>query len=989
MADTDILLGVDFDTSNVKKTAQEIQKDFEGVFKSGGDQGSPALSGLEQQVDRLSQKIDKLTEALQNVGNTNVSPSEESIQSLTGTIQQLNDFLVSLAEQPPVEPIDPEATEEAATVVEQQVQEMNQNVNEETIGSTAFLAGFIGGFVSGFVRSLVSFIINQVKKMINEIRKNVEDIISFVKKSLQTIGKMIVKMATTLTKSFLGVTIKSMQGTLGLVKALIDKLSSLKSVILENLKTMAKWNSGNNQVNKSLTQITSSLNYLKASLATAVAPLLNYIEPTLTRIIDKIAELITMLGMFLAKLTGAKGFQKAIKQQKDYAKAIGGTKDELAGFDELNILGDQDGAGVDFSEINLEDADFPEWLKNIEALKQKLYELGQLWGTKVKDWLNSIDWVKIKQDAKDAAEAISAFFKGLFDVDKLGASVGKAIGELTGVLTSFFNTLFTEMPWADIGTQLGELFSEAINTIPWDEIGELLKNAWNSLFTTLYNFFISFDGTDLGSGLTELLQNALEGIDWTLIKGTLVEAVHRLVETLRSLITPENFALLGTTLAETLNTVFKGIGTFAEDMSKKSKSGKSGWAQIGESIAVGITEAIKGFKAKDAAEAIGNLAMGLLDLILSAVEYLYDHLDEVTDKLIEFLESIPWEDLGGKVSEISGKLQTAFVKIFEALKDSGVLDQIIDFIATILNEQSTWEKLFRNVKFQLFWKVLWARLKEEWETEWEPIESWFKDLGKNIIEGIGAGFDLAIAPIRDAIRAIFEKILSIFEGPDAFDSHSPSKAMEPLGENIILGILEGFGLVDFAQKVTEWWDQNVQPWFDSIQENIDLLTGSITEKMTAFKDTMIDTFRAIKNGIKIPINYIIAFIEGMVNKIIFGLNWLIDKLNTVQFDIPDWVPEWGGNSFGINIPKLAPVEIPRLAQGAVIPPNKQFMAMLGDQTSGTNVEAPLATIQEALVGALEQIGFGGNEQPINIYLGTDKIYSEIRKLERRNTLMGG
>ena len=57
-----------------------------------------------------------------------------------------------------------------------------------------------------------------------------------------------------------------------------------------------------------------------------------------------------------------------------------------------------------------------------------------------------------------------------------------------------------------------------------------------------------------------------------------------------------------------------------------------------------------------------------------------------------------------------------------------------------------------------------------------------------------------------------------------------------------------------------------------------------------------------------------------------------------------------------SMPALRPIEVPALAQGAVIPANKRFLAVLGDQTSGTNVEAPLSTIQQAAVQAFAEMG---------------------------------
>ena len=56
---------------------------------------------------------------------------------------------------------------------------------------------------------------------------------------------------------------------------------------------------------------------------------------------------------------------------------------------------------------------------------------------------------------------------------------------------------------------------------------------------------------------------------------------------------------------------------------------------------------------------------------------------------------------------------------------------------------------------------------------------------------------------------------------------------------------------------------------------------------------------------------------------------------------------------GIDIPNLSNINIPRLAQGAVIPPNQEFLAVLGDQSNGTNVEAPLSTIQDAVALVLQ------------------------------------
>ena len=114
-------------------------------------------------------------------------------------------------------------------------------------------------------------------------------------------------------------------------------------------------------------------------------------------------------------------------------------------------------------------------------------------------------------------------------------------------------------------------------------------------------------------------------------------------------------------------------------------------------------------------------------------------------------------------------------------------------------------------------------------------------------------------------------------------------------------------------------------------------------------------------GFEAAINSIIGMFEKMIN-------WIVDGINKISFDVPDWVPGIGGEKFGFDIPKatFSRVSIPRLAQGAVIPPNREFLAVLGDQKQGTNIEAPLQTIVDAFNIAIAQNGNvgGGNTEVV-------------------------
>ena len=144
--------------------------------------------------------------------------------------------------------------------------------------------------------------------------------------------------------------------------------------------------------------------------------------------------------------------------------------------------------------------------------------------------------------------------------------------------------------------------------------------------------------------------------------------------------------------------------------------------------------------------------------------------------------------------------------------------------------------------------------------------------------------------------------------------------------------------------VKDFWNKHIAPVFTA-KFWLDLAK--------ACGNGLIDGFEAAINGI-------ISMFEKMIN-------WIVNGLNKISFDVPDWVPGIGGKTFGFNISeaKFGRVSIPRLAQGAVIPPNREFLAVLGDQKKGINIEAPLQTIVDAFNIALAQNGsIGGNTEVV-------------------------
>ena len=66
----------------------------------------------------------------------------------------------------------------------------------------------------------------------------------------------------------------------------------------------------------------------------------------------------------------------------------------------------------------------------------------------------------------------------------------------------------------------------------------------------------------------------------------------------------------------------------------------------------------------------------------------------------------------------------------------------------------------------------------------------------------------------------------------------------------------------------------------------------------------------------------------------------------------------------MSVPRLSIDDVPALAKGAVIPPNREFLAVLGDQKSGTNIEAPTSEIEAAVARGMQRYGGGGSKPVI-------------------------
>lgn len=241
-----------------------------------------------------------------------------------------------------------------------------------------------------------------------------------------------------------------------------------------------------------------------------------------------------------------------------------------------------------------------------------------------------------------------------------------------------------------------------------------------------------------------------------------------------------------------------------------------------------------------------------------------------------------------------------------------------------------------------------------------------------LLSGVTIAFNpivLAVAAAAAAILILIANWEKVTEVMTKFDEFLQGVFATDFTE--VFGPVLGESLNAFFANVKNIWESIKQIFNGIITFIKGVFSGDWEQAWNGIKDIFAGVWNLLVSVIKIPINNIIGMINGLVGGVVSGINMIIRALNGLNFTVPDWIPGIGGKSVGFSIAEISAQKIPYLATGAVIPPNAPFMAMLGDQRHGTNIEAPLDTIKQAV---REVIGNGS---------GNNATYHFVAQLDGR------
>jgi phage-related protein len=260
------------------------------------------------------------------------------------------------------------------------------------------------------------------------------------------------------------------------------------------------------------------------------------------------------------------------------------------------------------------------------------------------------------------------------------------------------------------------------------------------------------------------------------------------------------------------------------------------------------------------------------------------------------------------------------------------------------------------------------------------------EMGQYLMEGIRNGISNFISSVITKFAEIKDKIITKWDETKQKTQEKWSSIKSGLESTwTAFKTSAGEKFQAIKETVSTRWNEtksSTESAWGSIHSTLatkwEEIRSNATAKFTAIKDSIVAAWKTLKsetstiwNGIwgamKSVINTILGGVESMVNGVINALNKMISALNNLSFDIPDWIPGIGGESFGLDIPTVSKVHLPRLASGTVVPPRAgEFAAILGDNKRETEVVSPLSTMKQALMEALAESGISGGSQQVVI-----------------------
>lgn len=371
-------------------------------------------------------------------------------------------------------------------------------------------------------------------------------------------------------------------------------------------------------------------------------------------------------------------------------------------------------------------------------------------------------------------------------------------------------------------------------------------------------------------------------------------------------------------------------------------------------------------------ETCGHMAVGLLDTFnlvfadiwdLAVYPLLRDLITLGLPMLSQFSTKC-WELTGTLFDQIKAGFDTLWIDVMQPVL-MGISGLVSDVLQSLYDFWQTWgAPIFDDAK---------EAIETTGELIGELWDKWIKPVWDNIVEVTTALWKDHLKPlldnILDFIGELIDGALRIY---NKFIAPIISWVVDKLApiitstfNNIVNNLGRHFG------AISDLINGLITTLKGIVQFIVGVFTGDWRKAWEGIKNIFKGIWDTFVTIVKTPINLIIGLINGMTGAIEKAVNWIIDKLNYLSFDVPDWIPGIGGSHFGFDLKHIDIPDIPYLAKGTVVPANYgEFAAILGDNKREPEVVSPISAMKQAFVEAMSEHGSGRQPIVLNLTLDT-------------------
>nr|DAU29597.1 MAG TPA: minor tail protein [Herelleviridae sp.] len=524
----------------------------------------------------------------------------------------------------------------------------------------------------------------------------------------------------------------------------------------------------------------------------------------------------------------------------------------------------------------------------------------------------------------------------LIDMFNIGAEISQIAGNLATAFADVFSVFGGETA-QQITADLIGIFAE---------IGMVLTETAAKLGRDILNMIAQpfIDNKDI---LKSAIEGSLEVIE-TVTSGvlTVVQNLSDAVSRLYDEHVKPFFDSIADGLSSILETLITGYNTYILP------------------VLQGLAEQIKGLLEGPLGDAILKIE-AFLGKLIDSLKLLWE---SVLVPLINWIIA----NLLPVVAKIIDVVGTTAIKVIKSLIKiigdvADTLSGIIDFLVGVFT--GDWELAWQGIKEIA--DGAWNFIKDAVSGAWEII----KTVTKGALNIIKTVISTAWNAIKTATSTVWNAIKKTLSGL--------WNALKTTAKTVFDAI---------KTKVTGVWDKIK----DKTSRTWESVTTFVSTKVEAIKTAITDKFNAARDAVKSAFEGIVDFIKRPINQAISIVNNAVGMINSAiggiesAFSFGPWnVPTPFGTKrigFHATFPRVG--TIPYLASGAVIPPKSEFLAVLGDQKKGNNLEAPESLLRQIV---REESGKGqGNGNTYNVTVNAsgrkllDIIIDEAELRRRRN-----